>query len=419
MANNGNHPQNDRPGWPSAKRQLFWLRWRFQTPEKRQEKFLRILWGARSWCDATHAHRSSQQMDALVKMGFASIDPTGDLSFYRMQEREEAARKSLLGWEALRVVESGLPSSALRLLLEAGAPVNFRETNNSNDSLLSAAVRRGNLDAVRLLTHAGASLDIVDTCDTSPLRLAVQFIDHGSILAPTREKEDIALSIMDTLLRSGAGVDFAELYFSNPELSHDRSPTPLLEAASRGWLAGMDRLLAFGALPSLEGPQSSASFAQKWMSSAVRWESSNRLHPRNSFPEVLDRLMIAGMDLDICDKDGRTPLFIAIDEGRIDLGCVLLDRGANPFAGSSLAHLIVRQCAVEGKQTQSFLEKMPEGFWDQVDSHGQRAIDMLIKAKQQGDIPPFQEHWLAFLSANTLSKDTSTAQVRLRPRSRL
>lgn len=153
---------------------------------------------------------------------------------------------------------------------------------------LNAWIARGNLAAVRALIEAGCDPDRVADGTKPPL-----------ITAAGQPEPDIAHFLLDL------GADAS--------IEHDGA-TALMEAAGRGHLALVERLLAAGVDPNAVGGYHSTAM--------TRAAAEGRL-------KILEALVAAGAQVDLF-RGGFTPLIRAAQSGQTEAAGWLLAHGADP-----------------------------------------------------------------------------------------
>lgn len=409
-------PRLELPPARGVSNLAFRLRWALSSPDRRMRSFNQILWNPLSWKDETAATESLRRMQVLSDLGlFSSFDGLDSLS-RRLSFRANDIQRACLVWDAMRAIQLNLPAGAVHILINAGACVELRESNNYADSLLSCAVRCGNLPVVRLLLQAGATTELVDTCDDSPLSLAV----GRAARVPQRQSGRVALDIMEALLVHGADPDYAARYCSSQAFPRDAPPKPLVRAASMRWSEGVDRLLAAGARVDGVGQVSGAGFAQQWIENMDAGTLAPLLNHHPALSPILDRLLAAGLDLNHASLDGTNALQVAIQKGAIGLALLLWEKGARPGKGPvPLPHLLVDHCPGNNTLVQDFLDLMPEDFWSLRNSEGKTAADVLQQRAAERPLGASEDKWLSLICACDLDRETPGARVRPNPRSRL
>lgn len=113
---------------------------------------------------------------------------------------------------------------------------------------------------------------------------------------------------VDSLLASGSEI----------EAANGRGRTPLLLAVELGKVAMVDHLLAASAAGALSEHRDH--------------QGRTALHyaALGGNPELVDRILTAGVSVDVADREGLTPLMNAVREGHVPTAHMLLAAGASP-----------------------------------------------------------------------------------------
>jgi ankyrin repeat protein len=185
---------------------------------------------------------------------------------------------------------SGGSTETVAMLLERGAEVRLH-----SDRLLGIAVGRARLDLVELLLEHGADAAKLPLADpTENRKLAELAIAHGydintgrpgwpPLIVASRGDKGEHPEKIQAFLELGADVNVRDY----------KGKTALHRAATAGFLASMDTLLAHGAI------------------------------------------------IDAADEKGETPLFDAVRAGRVEAVAMLLERGADPEAQNGKGESVV------------------------------------------------------------------------------
>lgn len=171
---------------------------------------------------------------------------------------------------------------------------------------LQLAVSGGYAPLVELLFKSGASANLTNYAGTAPLHLA-------AVLAEP--------AICDLLLQKGA----------NPNAEDERGSTPLVHAIVSERSENVRSLLAAGAL--VNRP------------TAARFDLDHpyplHLAALAGSAKVLEVLLAKKPDLEVRNGHYRTPLLVAVIEGRADAVSALLGGGANPNVRDSESSALV------------------------------------------------------------------------------
>ena len=210
----------------------------------------------------------------------------------------------------------------VQALLKQQVDVNAPEPDGA--TALHWAAYEDDLSLARLLTDAGAVVDVGNDYGVTPLSLAC---DNG------------AAAMVTLLLEAGA----------DPEVARTTGETPLLTCARTGSVDAVRALLSHGADPNV---------AESWHDqTALMWAVGEghtkvarvlvehgadvQARSKGGFTALLiaarvddrglaDVLLNAGADVNDAAPDGTTPLVVATVRGHAPLAIFLLERGADP-----------------------------------------------------------------------------------------
>jgi ankyrin repeat protein len=247
----------------------------------------------------------------------------------------------------------GSPAAA-RTLADAGADLNLVDPDGTTALVL--AIINGHYDTAAILVEKGADPNIADTTGMAALYAAVDMNTLAEVFGrPARKSSDqlSALDLITKLLDRGAKPN-AQL--KAPTLYRAHTPgernlgegcTPLMRAARNGDAAAMRLLLEHGADPSIEQKNHTTAlmlaaglgrglgtFADEYAAEAQMIEAVKVLLDRHvdinaandsgqtalhfaalSMDSVVELLVMNGAKLDATDKQGRTPLDMALGKG--------------------------------------------------------------------------------------------------------
>jgi ankyrin repeat protein len=258
-------------------------------------------------------------------------------------------------WTPLMYAARDGAPEATRALLDAGAAINSVDPDGTTP--LVRAIWNSHYDTARVLLERGADPNLLDTSDMGALYAAVDMSSLGEIYgSPTRKVHDTAtaIDIIKLVIAKGGKVD-AKL--KSPALQRQHTPgepllgagtTPLMRAAKNGDSEAMKVLLAAGADPSMAQPNGTTVlmlaagvgrglgvFAKDYGTEAdllgavellldkkvnVNAATNNgmtALHfaAQAGLDTVVAALAKAGATLDAKDKNGRTPVDVALGVG--------------------------------------------------------------------------------------------------------
>src|SRR5215510_6279026 len=261
-----------------------------------------------------------------------------------------AAVVSLSAAEDLRLVNAVKDGDrqAVRQLLRSRVPVDAAEADGTTP--LHWAIRAGDLETAKLLLNAGARASAANRYGVTPLALAATNGDASAVLmlldagadpnATSSDGETVLMTAARTgrveaaraLLVRGANVNAAERFMGE---------TALMWAAAEGH-APMVKLLA-EAGASLNARSTALEFAK------ITFNGSTMVStplPRGGMTALLlaaregalagvQALADVGADLNAADRDGTTPLIMAILNRHNDIAALLIEKGADLSAADS------------------------------------------------------------------------------------
>ena len=268
-------------------------------------------------------------------------------------------------WTALMYTARQGSLDAARALVEAGAALNLADPDGATALVL--ALINGHYDTAALLAEKGADPNLADSAGMAALYAAVDMNTLGEVYGrPPRKfaERRSALDLIKVLLEHGANPN-AQL--KSPALFRAHTPgegtlaegtTPLMRAAKNGDAAAMRLLLDRGADPELKQKNGATAlmlaaglgrglgvFAKDYATEAemaagvqvlldrgvdVNAPNNNgqtALHFAAQASDAIVKLLAAhGARLDAKDKNGRTPLDVALGGGRGRAGAVVAPR---------------------------------------------------------------------------------------------
>lgn len=258
-------------------------------------------------------------------------------------------------WTPLMYAARQGSSAAARVLAEAGADLNLVDPDGT--SALIVAIINSHFDTAALLVAKGADPNLADSTGMGPLYATVDMNTLGEVYGrPPQHQEEgdtTALDLMKILLdkhaNPNAQLKTAALYRAHTpgEPTLGGGATPLMRAAKNGDAAAMRLLLQYGADPSLTQRNHTTAlmlaaglgrglgvFAKDYATEAQMIEGLNVLiaqhvdvNARNdagqtalhfaalNSDEAVKILAAHGAQLDVKDKQGRTPLDFANGAG--------------------------------------------------------------------------------------------------------
>ena len=243
---------------------------------------------------------------------------------------------------------------AARILVDRGADLNLTDPDDATALVL--AIINGHFDTAGLLAERGADPNVADTSGMAALYAAVDMNTLGEVYGrPTRPSPDrlTALDLMELLLAHGANPNAP---LKSPTLQRAHTPgegslgegaTPLMRAAKNGDAAAIRLLLDHGADPNARQRngtpalmfaaglgRGTGAFAKDYASeaelldavqvlvaagadvNAVSGAGETPLHFGAQASDDIVRFLAAnGARLDVKDKQGRTPVEMALGVG--------------------------------------------------------------------------------------------------------
>ena len=249
---------------------------------------------------------------------------------------------------------------AMRILLEAGADPN-RQSNNESTPLTNALLYNDNVEIAETLLNSGADPNIS----------LLGAVKHGSpvvesLLAigadPNRQSNDESTPLTNALLYND-NVEIAETL-----LNSGADPNISLLGAVKHGSPVVESLLAIGADPNLPNVPLLWATANNHLNTAqllLEWGADPNVQDRNGdtalilatrqnqLPFVEFLLGWEGIDINLPNHQGHTPLMNSVANNNLKLTIALLDAGADPNAQDNM-----RQTALSGAAYYSNLEAM-------------------------------------------------------------
>lgn len=257
-------------------------------------------------------------------------------------------------WTALMYAARQGSLGAARVLVEAGAQLNLKDPDGTTALVL--ALINGHFDTAALLAEHGADPNLADAAGMAALYAAVDMNTLGEVYGrPARKVSDehTALDVIQVLLKHGADpnarLKLPTLYRAHTpgEGTLAEGSTPLMRAAKNGDAAALTLLLDHGADPALTQKNGTTAlmmaagvgrglgvFAKDYATDAQMLEGAKVLLARNvdvnavndkgqtamHFAALTSDAMVQlladhGARLDAKDKQGRTPLDMALGGG--------------------------------------------------------------------------------------------------------
>lgn len=221
------------------------------------------------------------------------------------------------GMTPLMVACSFCDAPIIRFLIESGADVNVRDPKGATPLLIACAV--GDYVTVSTLVKAGADVNACDTNGTTPLMVAALFGGRA---------------VTELLIQNGAEIDAQD----------NDGKTALMFVATVGNYEVMNLLLQEGADVNCRTPEGCSAIDDAVAAGHTNMVTILRDH-QGAAPEgvvadfftaacmndtnTLRRLLHYGMDVDVYNSEGWTPLALAAVRGYIDTVAFLVAHGAD------------------------------------------------------------------------------------------
>ncbi|KAK3586425.1 hypothetical protein CHS0354_017067 [Potamilus streckersoni] len=219
---------------------------------------------------------------------------------------------------------------------EMKVDINGKAEMVNGSTALCIAAKTGNRDMIIYLIKHGASINVIDMYNVSPLGrtlmnwhedVAEILIDHGAdiFLKMSRlQKTPLHLSaerglsnVVKVLLKKGASTAKRDR----------RGHTPLHYAAMNGHSCVVNILLQHDISQVNKRAFSNTKKSKK--GSGIRGVTALHYAARQGYVDVADIVIQAGGEVDIKDSFGQTPLYVASNFGHLDIVRLLVSKGAN------------------------------------------------------------------------------------------
>ena len=291
----------------------------------------------------------AQSQPAMVKLLLehgAEVDARSTVNEWERMVTAEPRQKNLMpgGFTPLLYAARQGCLDCAKQLIAAGAKVDL--TDPDGVTPLLSALLNAHFDTAKYLLEAGAMVNKWDFWGRTPLYAAVDFntVPHGG--RPDRPSLDdtSSLAMIDILLKAGANPN-AQLKLFPPyrSLRMDRGAdaildigtTPLLRAARGADIPAIERLVKAGALLDLPQRDGLTPLMVAVGAGANSIDTRGKFRTAVEALETADALLEAGAAIDQTDARGRTALHYAAAAGYTDVALLLVDRGANLAAADA------------------------------------------------------------------------------------
>jgi ankyrin repeat protein len=234
----------------------------------------------------------------------------------------------------------------MRVLVEHGADVNTPMQNGS--TLVFIAAEKGHVDVIKTLVEHGADVNTSNDNGLTPVWIAAQnghvnvfhsLIEHGANVNTPAENnvtpvwiaaQNGHVEVINVLVDHGANIN----------TSDDNGTTPLWKAARYGHLDCVRALVKIG------GDDNTSN-----MEDATPVSMATDM---NNVAMVRVLVLELGADVNICDVDGRSPVYYAAEDGHTGMLTFLMKIGAD------ITQLLDLDDFEMPANLQTMLSKMPE-----------------------------------------------------------
>jgi ankyrin repeat protein len=290
--------------------------------------------------------QSHPSMVELLLAHGAEVDARSTVNEWERMVTAEPRQKNLMsgGFTPLLYAARQGCLECARKLVAAGAAIDLSDPDGVTPLL--SALLNAHFDTAKYLLEAGANVNKWDFWGRTPLYAAVDFntLPHGG--RPDRPSLDdtTPLAMIDILLAAGANPN-AQLKLFPPyrSLRMDRGAdsileigtTPLLRAARGADLPAIERLVAAGALVDLPQREGYTPLMVAVGAGASSIDTRGKFRTAFEALETAAALLEAGAAIDQTDARGRTALHYAAAAGYTDAALLLVEHGANLMAADA------------------------------------------------------------------------------------
>lgn len=274
---------------------------------------------------------------------------------YLASRKNIDAKRPESGQTALMIAAENGHSEIVKMLLESGANPNERDSNK-NTALMFAS-KEGHTKVIEILHKANADLNAININKRAALILASASgkADAVKILCGLGADVNLEDSNRDTALHWAAYKGHAEVIKiligakANLELINEDGDTPLIEAAFRGHVNVLETLLCNGAISQInvknkDGNTPLIEAARKGHCNAINVllkhganlnicnnNDHNALHHAaySGHTEVVELLVGLKININKQDKDGDTPLMLALLKKKYAAAILLIQSGCD------------------------------------------------------------------------------------------
>jgi ankyrin repeat protein len=219
----------------------------------------------------------------------------------------------------------------LRILV--GQKANLNKKADDGSTALFETVNFGKMPALKILLESGAEADVADKEGTTPLMIAASgtaYMPNNTPLVIALLEKNVKIDAQDSngrtpLYRAATEgkTDAAALLLdrkANPNQKANNGSTPILEAVTKGYVSMAQLLIGKGGDVDLADTEGTT---------PLMVASEGNAYIPNNAP-VVAALLAAHAKVDAQDSRGRTALYRASAEGKVDAMRMLLEKKANP-----------------------------------------------------------------------------------------
>nr|XP_031529887.1 fibronectin type 3 and ankyrin repeat domains protein 1 isoform X2 [Vicugna pacos] len=270
-----------------------------------------------------------------------------------------------LGFTALMVAAQRGHTRLVKILVSNGTDVNLR--NGSGKDSLMLACYAGHLDVVKYLRRHGASWDTRDLGGCTALHWAVDGGHCGVIEWMIQDGcEAVDPMLWEMVRRIWEQSGDTATFFLNLRIYTGLTclnGEPFLHLMSHVTSGETSRPLRFGFIickPGIKNTYRCLTFRTKRgnvdvVDAGSGWTPLMRVSAVSGNQKVASLLIDAGADVNVKDKDGKTPLMVAVLNNHEELVQLLLDRGADASVKNEFGKGVLEMARVFDRQNVIFL----------------------------------------------------------------
>jgi ankyrin repeat protein len=291
------------------------------------------------------AQSHPEMVELLIASG-AEVDARSTVNDWERMVTAEPRQKNLMpgGFTPLLYAARQGCLDCAKALIAAGAEVDL--TDPDGVTPLISALLNAHFDTAKYLLEAGANVNKWDFWGRTPLYLAVDFntLPHGGRPDRLSLDDTTSLAMIDILIAAGANPN-AQLKLFPPyrslrmdrgaDTTIDIGSTPLLRAARGADVAAIERLVAAGALVDLPQREGITPLMVAVGAGASSIDTRGKFRTELDALATADALLAAGASINELDARGRTALHYAAAAGYTDVAKSLVEQGADLMAADT------------------------------------------------------------------------------------